>query len=295
MKHTFKITLLLLFIFLLSQFIGLGVLYKYIDQEKSQKAGKTIFKELPFGERPPLEKKTSFLWVMLAILIGTSVLLFLIKFKIYFLWKIWFLIAVVLALTFSWGAFIEAKYALLLALFFGSWKVFRPNPFIQNFTEIFIYSGLAVIFVPLFNLGSIILLLLLVSLYDFYAVWKSKHMITLAEAQSKAKVFAGLLIPYETKRKVKKTKITRIFPKKEKTKKRTERLALLGGGDIGFPLIFAGVVLAKGGLGKALVIPFFSGLALFILLLKGKKKKFYPAMPFLTLGCLIGLALVWWL
>ena len=58
MKHSFKITILLLILFLLAQFLGLGILNQYIDQEKTLAEGKTIFKELPIGERPPLEEKT---------------------------------------------------------------------------------------------------------------------------------------------------------------------------------------------------------------------------------------------
>ncbi|MBR9683757.1 hypothetical protein GOV03_04420, partial [Candidatus Woesearchaeota archaeon] len=71
------------------------------------------------------------------------------------------------------------------------------------------------------------------------------------------------------------------------------KIALLGGGDIGFPLIFTGVILKVFGLWQALIIPIFSGAALLALLLKGNEKKFYPAMPFITIGCLVGLAVVW--
>ena len=74
------------------------------------------------------------------------------------------------------------------------------------------------------------------------------------------------------------------------------KIAVLGGGDIGFPLLFAGVVM-KGlmlnnaeliGFVKTLIIPVFVSLALLYLLVKGKKDKFYPAMPYLTAGCVIG-------
>ncbi len=292
MKHTLKITLVLLGIFLLAQFIGIGVLYNYIDKEKSAETGETVFEELPIGERPPLEEKTSFLWIILAVLIGTGILLLLIKYRIYLLWKIWFLIAVVLALTIAWGAFIRVEIALFLALAFGLWKIFKPNVFVQNFTEVFIYGGLAAIFSPLFNLWSVIILLLLISAYDMYAVWKSKHMITLAKSQAEAKIFAGLLIPYKFKRK-KEVKRKEVKGKKVRKVERKISTAILGGGDIGFPLIFAGVILKVFGLWQALVIPVFSGMALLFLLLKGNENKFYPAMPFITIGCLVGLAVVW--
>jgi presenilin-like A22 family membrane protease len=43
---------------------------------------------------------------------------------------------------------------------------------------------------------------------------------------------------------------------------------------------------------KGLIIPFFVTVALLILFLKGKKDRYYPAMPFLTAGALIGYAVV---
>ena len=197
MKHTLKITLILLTIFLLAQFMGIATLYKYIDPLKSTETGETTFKELPFGERPPIDEETSYLPILLAILIGTGLLLLLIKFKLIWIWKGWFLIAIFIALLVSFTAFMKPELAFLLALIFAFWKIFKPNIWIQNLTEIFIYGGLAAIFVPMLNLFSVSILLILISIYDAYAVWKSKHMITLAKSQAKAKVFAGLLIPYQ--------------------------------------------------------------------------------------------------
>ena len=43
---------------------------------------------------------------------------------------------------------------------------------------------------------------------------------------------------------------------------------------------------------KTLIIPITTSIALYLLLIYGKKNKFYPAMPFLTIGCLIGFAII---
>jgi presenilin-like A22 family membrane protease len=282
MKHNWKITLILLAFFLVAQFIGIAGMYNYIDTEKSQQEGKTIFKDLPTGERPQMDEKYSFIPITLAVLIGTIFLLLLIKYNLSWVWKIWFLLAVFLALTISFSAFINTKIALFLALTFSIWKIFRPNFYVHNLTELFIYGGLAIIFAPLFNLVSVIILLIIISIYDAYAVWKSKHMITMAKSQTKAKVFAGLLIPYSLKRAKKKTK----------TKLKKVKTAILGGGDIAFPLIFAGVILKEFGLWQSLIIPFFAGLGLLYLLLTGDNKKFYPAMPFISAGCFLGLGVI---
>ena len=103
------------------------------------------------------------------------------------------------------------------------------------------------------------------------AVWKTKHMIKLANFQTRLKVFAGLLIPYK-------------YGKDVKT-------AILGGGDIGFPLLFASAVLRVYGF-KALLIPIATSVLLVMLFTFGKKNRFYPAMPFLSIGCFLGYVLV---
>jgi len=120
---------------------------------------------------------------------------------------------------------------------------------------------------------------LLISIYDIYAVWKSKHMVKLARFQTSSRAFAGLSIPYKPPKKEDKKKLGKV----EKIK-----TAILGGGDIAFPLIFAGVVMKSTGFLTSLIIPIFVSITLLILLVKSKEDRFYPAMPFLSLGCLAG-------
>lgn len=285
MKHNLTMTFILLGTFLLAQFIGIAVIYNYIDFAKSAETGKTEFKDLPIGERPPVEERTSFIPILIAILIGTGLLFLLMKYDLIWVWKAWFLLAAFFALTIAWDAFLPTAIALILAGVFALWKVFRPNVLVHNVTELFIYGGLAAIFVPLLNLFSVIVLLLLISAYDAYAVWKSKHMITLAKSQAKAKIFAGLMLPY---------KLGKIGKPKPAMKMKAEkvRTAILGGGDIGFPLIFAGVVLKEMGLWQSLIIPFGALLGLAVLLFNGKENKFYPAMPFISAGCFVALGVV---
>jgi len=139
------------------------------------------------------------------------------------------------------------------------------------------------------------MLLIVISIYDFIAVYKTGHMIQMAKFQSKSKVFAGLVIPYE------KVKIpTEGKSLKTSAQGKKSKVAVLGGGDIGFTLIFAGVVMKDlmlketilAGFLKTSVIPVFVSIALLILLIKGQENKFYPAMPVLSLGCLLGYLVV---
>jgi hypothetical protein len=96
------------------------------------------------------------------------------------------------------------------------------------------------------------------------------------------------------------------FSKSElKNKKIKANVAILGGGDVVFPIITAGVVFLTntislpfglfpnfvftGGLLPAIFVIIGAALGLSYLLFFAEKKKFYPAMPFITLGIFLGI------
>ncbi len=276
MKHTISITIILLSLFLLSHIIGLFIIKYYLSNDK----------QLPLNiEKPQFQEETSYLPIFITILIATGFALLLIKFSAFRLWKIWFLFSVFFTLTIGFSAFIPELFAILLSLPLSLWKTFKPNVYIHNFTELFIYGGLAAIFVPVLSIKSVFILLILISIYDGIAVWRTKHMVSLAKFQSKSNIFAGLLIPYNSKN------IKNNINKKSKIVK-TFNNAILGGGDIGFTLLFSGVILKTFGLTQALFISLIISVSLFLLFVFAKKDKFYPAMPFLSLGCLVGYLLL---
>ncbi len=88
MKHTLKITIMLVLLFFLSQVVGLAITNQYIDHEKTAETGVTTWEELPYDfERPPVEESSSFVYILVAVLLGTGLLMLLIKFKKVNLWK----------------------------------------------------------------------------------------------------------------------------------------------------------------------------------------------------------------
>ena len=264
MKHNFKIIAILTILFLSAQFLGLFISYKYFN------------KPLPYNiQKPEFEEETSYVQIFVSILIVTFLAIMLIKLKAEKLWKIWFFMSVWFALLISFSVFMRQEIAIILALIVTIFKVIRPNIIVHNLAELFIYGGLAAIFSSSLSVFSVSILLLLISIYDMIAVWKTKHMIKLAKFQTKLKVFAGLLIPYKYKKEIK--------------------TAILGGGDIGFPLLFASAVLKSLGPAfsfKALIIPITTSMLLVALFIFGKKNHFYPAMPFLSIGCFLGYLIV---
>src|SRR3989338_6835035 len=284
MKHTIYITAVLIVLFFLTQIVGLKIISNYIivkevvKEEVVLEDGKEVvkeitvkeevFKELPYGlERPDIKEKTSYLQIILAIAIATGLALILLKFQAMRLWKLWFFLSVFFTLLIAFNAFINQIGALVLALVLASIKTFKNNMFVHNLSELFIYGGLAVIFVPVVNVVSIVIILFLISIYDYIAVWKTKHIVRLAKSQARMKLFAGLFIPYGNKS------------------------AILGGGDMGFPLLFSGVLFKTYGW-NALIAVLTTTIALAYLLIRSEKSKYYPAMPFLTVGCLIGFVII---
>ncbi len=329
MKHNFKVTLFLVIIFVLSQLIGLIIINQYIDIEKTSETGKTHIREGAFNktgfEPPQLEpeqERMMWLYVTFAILIGTVLILLIIRFRKNKIWVLWFLLSIGVCLYIALAQFIpifldflgiKSDMELFPFSFFGfpitiSWiitlilvgllayfKVFKKNVVVHNFTEIFIYGGLAALIVPNIALSAAIILLIVISLYDMVAVWKTKHMISLANFQTENKLFAGLMMPYDEKS----NKLSLIDKHKKidgsKNNKSPKRIktAILGGGDIAFPLIFAGTVMKTfASFIYPIIIIITTAIALFILLTYSKKDKFYPAMPFISGGALFGYLLV---
>ena len=114
---------------------------------------------------------------------------------------------------------------------------------------------------------------------------------------NKLQFFTGFFIPYADKKE--KTKIRMIREKYANKPKLMEQkfnkanikvsLAILGGGDVIFPIITAGVFYKYFGLNSAYMIIGFSTLALLFLFTIARKGKFYPAMPFITIGIYLGM------
>lgn len=309
MKHSWQVSAVLLIIFLAAQVVGLFVVNSYVDVSASEKASReagkpvAVYQNLPYGvERPNFAPDISYVFIGAAVIIGTVLLLLIIRFKKLALWKLWYALALVITLTVSFAAFLPKAAAGILSVAIALFRVFKPNILAHNLAELFIYGGLAAIFVPVMNVKSAAILLILIAAYDFIAVFHLKHMITLAKFQTSNKIFAGLFVPKQLSLK---SAVSSIKPAaaaakpakplqlpKEGKYADSGDYAVVGGGDIGFPLLFAGTALATFGFYKTLIIPAFAAIALLLLIIIGKKGRFYPAMPFITVGCFVGYAVV---
>jgi presenilin-like A22 family membrane protease len=309
--------------FIITQFIGLFVISIYLHP------GNT----LPFNMQPPEEINPNdlgiFFSIFIAFAIAISLFFILTRINAEKLIRFWFFIVTALAIGLTLKAlfFVGFKDILInnpipifsfivprisifsIILFFiiclplAYIKIFKRNIFIHNLTELLIYPGIAAVFIPILNILGIIILLLAISIYDIWAVWHSEFMQKMAHYQiNTLRFFTGFFIPYANKKEKEKIKLLKdkyknksekLLQNKFKEAKIKVNLAILGGGDIIFPIITAGIFYKYIGLIPALIITLSATISLLYLFVFAKKGKFYPAMPFLSSGMYIGMIIVW--
>jgi presenilin-like A22 family membrane protease len=276
--------------FLIAQFIGLAIINYYAQPEHP----------LPYGmgmpEKQEYNTPLDILSIVVAFAIAISVFFLLSKHKSKVIIRLWFFVVVLLALGVFFTALLNLQkpflfLGLVFALPIALSKIYKRNIVIHNLSELMIYPAIAAIFVPYLNVLGAIILLGLISIYDAWAVWKSGIMQKMAKFQmTEVKVFGGFLIPYLTKQQ--RTQLKKLENSNKKLDKKIKvNVAVLGGGDVVFPTIVAGIALINLGLFAALSIILGAFMGLGLLLILSEKKKFYPAMPFISAGILICLGL----
>ncbi|MFT4311146.1 MAG: presenilin family intramembrane aspartyl protease [Candidatus Woesearchaeota archaeon] len=286
MKHSLKISFMLLFLFLLAQVKGLAFLSHSIDFGEE-----IVFRDISLGERPEISGFLTLIYLVLGITIGTLIVLYLAKKNKVLFWKYWFFLAALIATSITLSTIWDSYIAWLLALIITSLRFLYPIGFTQNLSELLIYAGLAIFLVPMLNLLTISLLLVVISLYDAFAVWKSGHMIKMAKFTSKSNHFPGISLNYYSPKKKNRSIKNKVSGQNKKT-------GVLGGGDVVFPLLFSGTLYvsllstSSFAFALALIPSLFASLALLYLLFFSEKDKFYPAMPYISSGLFFGYLVV---
>jgi len=293
MKHNVKITAIILGMFILTQLIGIFVINFYLGNSLPYGLGMSFSGEQNYTP--------NFVSIIISFVIAISLFFILTKYKVKHALRIWFFVVVLIALGVTISSILlsifpnlgELKWVSLFALIIGLplalSKIYSRNILVHNITELFIYPGIAVLFVPILNVLYLIIFLVLISVYDMWAVWKSGIMQKMAKYQMKElKLFSGFFVPYLNKDQRK--EFMKIKNSKLKNKKIKVNVAILGGGDVIFPIISAGILYsAFNNLLAPLFVILGALLGLSLLLLFSQKKKFYPAMPFISAGIFLAI------
>jgi presenilin-like A22 family membrane protease len=200
-------------------------------------------------------------------------------------------IFVVLAFTFQTQLTAITIISVLVGLVWFLW----PRVWLQNILMLLALVGIGSVFGVLVKPWPIMIFLLVVAVYDYLAV-RFGYMIWMANKLSKSDSLPAFVIPKTTSNWNHSLKTTGSDSQTIIEGDASQReYSILGGGDVGFPLILMVSVYANYGFGSSMIIAGFSLVGLigaFViqsLFLKGKPM---PALPPIAISSLIGLLIV---
>jgi len=188
--------------------------------------------------------------------------------------------------TVFWGgilllsAWISDLFSLIIMVILIVWWLKRPSVFVQDVCVILAIAGAGSVFGLTFTPEVVIVLLVIFSIYDFIAVYKTKHMVEMARGMIESRAILGLVIPPDLS----------AFKENLGQVKPGGRFMVLGGGDIMFPLLFCSSLVSSG-VFNSLIVALFSLIGLladFLFFISQKQKKAIPALPLIALFSIIG-------
>ena len=189
-------------------------------------------------------------------------------------------------ITVFWGGmtvlnlFIPVFVAILITGILIVLWIELPSVWVHDTLMVLGLAGAASFFGLGFSPAVVVALLLIFSVYDFIAVYKTKHMILMAKEMIEKKVILGFIIPKELK----------FFKDNFKNIKIGGNFMILGGGDVVFPGLLAASVIPSG-IYKSLIIVLFSLVGCFFsywLFSTQKEKNPIPALPPIAFFSIVG-------
>ncbi len=267
--------------------VGLVIAFLYVSPEKTYVESNQI--NLPQVALPPI------LGYFFGVVIIMGIILFLIPVS-----KLKIVLRVLFSFFYAWGIFILLGLAvpIPLAIGFGVavgllW-LFLPFVWLQNLLLLITLVSVGAIFGALVPPWTVVWVLLAISVYDIVAV-SLGYMMWLAKKLSETDTLPAFILPKRVRDwnlTLKGENIKKLFEEES-----TEReFSLLGGGDLGFPLIFVVSVYFAYGFSEALIVAVASLIGLIfafmlqIFLLKGKP---LPALPPICFLAIIGFLMVY--
>jgi len=175
----------------------------------------------------------------------------------------------VFRLFFGYGE--SVGIGIVLGLLLAGLKFFKPS--LKNAAAIIATAGVGVVFGISLGVFSVVVLLVLLSIYDYIAVFRTRHMVKMAE--------------FITKRELAFTVTSRRMVPEEKRERRID----LGSGDLIGPLMLEVSLLSYSIVASAFV---FVGATLALgglLVFMWRKKIVLPALPPIAFGALLFLAI----
>lgn len=160
----------------------------------------------------------------------------------------------------------------IFILFLIFWWLIKPNILNQNILMAISIIGIGSFFGFSLKPETMVAILFLFSIYDIIAVYKTRHMVTMAKEMVEQNVIFGFVIP------------PNLFSFKEKlssVQAGKGNFFILGGGDVVFPLLFSTSLISQGLL-PAIIVAIFSLIGLFFsfyFFVSQKNRQPIPALP----------------
>jgi presenilin-like A22 family membrane protease len=206
---------------------------------------------------------------------------------------------IVFSLLFSWGVFISLVFwfpvvvAVIISAIVGLAWLLAPKIWLHNIAMLLAMASLGAVFGRMISPWTAMILLLIIAVYDFFAV-RFGYMLWLANKMSESTTLPAFFIPRfisEWKSSLQEKNITDLAELKP-----SERdISILGGGDIGFPILLVASVYFAYGFSNAILVAAFALIGIIgaywiqAVFLKGKP---VPALPPIAALSLIGLIIV---
>jgi len=197
---------------------------------------------------------------------------------------------------FAWGAFVALGLSLTVPVAVGmsvvaaSLYFFMPKIWLHNLLMVISLASIGTVFGVLFAPWTAILFMLVVSVYDILAV-RFGYMMWMIRRLSISDTLPAFIIPKTISKWNLNLREVRLFEDKSE-----KEFSLLGGGDVGFPLLLVVSVFFAYGFARSLVV---AGSALLGLaaaywvqrkMLKGKPT---PALPPISVLSIVGFLIVY--
>jgi presenilin-like A22 family membrane protease len=272
-------------LFVLAQLIGVFTVTQAVTVNETVDVAST-----GLGERPPIEGWQSVAYLVGGILLSTALILYIAKKNWVNIWKYWQSLATGIAVYLAASTFTPPRIATLIGAASFLARLKTTNQYVNNAIELVMYAGITVFLAPIFTVKTALALLAIMSVYDAYAVWKSKHMVTLAEFTRRTKRFPGLTTGKQP------SQINHSPPTHSPEENRSS-FSVLGGGDILFPLLFTATLYIETvtngvspliALLYALITTTGATTGLIALYATSDGESYYPALPYLTTGVYAG-------
>lgn len=209
---------------------------------------------------------------------------------------------IMFTLLFAWGMFITLALSLpilaasLISIAGSLMWLFRPRVWLHNLLMMCTLASVGAVFGFLLSPWTAISFMLVVSVYDVLAV-RFGYMLWMAKRLSESGTLPAFVIPRRISAwnlNLKEAGFKQLFEDRSAERE----FSILGGGDIGFPLLFVVSVFFAHGFASCVIVAVFSLLGLIsayliqLFFLRGKPM---PALPPITFVSLIGFLIVYFI